>query len=86
MIFSPPGTPEGVRAVPVRSVEDLVARLQAALTMVGTNTLRRARDIALRRAFNGRRPLRTRVLTTRGPCVDYLIVAFAIGGDVFLEN
>jgi hypothetical protein len=40
---------EQVYAVPPRTIEDLVARLQAAVTTVDVNMLRRARENAVRR-------------------------------------
>jgi hypothetical protein len=40
---------EQVYAVPLRTIEDLVARLQAAVTMVDANMLRRVRENAVRR-------------------------------------
>jgi hypothetical protein len=43
------GTPEGISLVPPRTIEDLMARLQAAVTTVNASMLRRVQESAVRR-------------------------------------
>jgi hypothetical protein len=70
-----PQSPDLTSMAP-RAVEVLVARLQAAVTTVDANRLRHVRDNAVRRTglpLNGRRPLRTPIVTTRRPWFYHLI-------------
>jgi hypothetical protein len=57
-----------------QSLPRLVARFQAAVTKVGAEILKCARENTVRRsAFSGQRPLRTPAVTTRPPWFDCLI-------------
>jgi hypothetical protein len=65
---------EQVYAVPPRTIEDLVVRLQAAVTtVVDANMLRRVRGNAVRRTAFCLEMFRTPIVTTRRPWFDHLI-------------
>jgi hypothetical protein len=69
---------EHVNAVPPKTIEDVKARLQVVVTMVDASVLcsRECRAVHCLLSRNGRRPLRTPILTRRRRWFHHLIACF----------